>query len=188
MNREDKIKIFEKELNYIQDSKIRKVVEQVLGELPEYFFSVPASSTGKYHPKMSLGEGGLVRHTKAAVQIAMDLIKLEMFKPLSSYFDYLIGCLILHDGLKHGNPEEQYTRADHPVLMSEFIKSFEVDGDVVKTHILGTLAGGILTHMGQWNSDYKTKQIIMPKPVTKFQNMVHLCDYLASRKYIEMEF
>lgn len=188
MNAEQKVEIFRKELGYINDNTIKEVVTEILGELPDYFFTVAASSTGKYHPKMSLGEGGLVRHTKAAVQIAMDLIKLEMFKPLETYFDYLIGCLILHDGLKHGNPQEQYTRADHPVVMSEFIKSFEVDGDPLKTQILGILAGGVLTHMGQWNSDYKTNRILMPKPVTKFQSLVHLCDYLASRKYIEMEF
>lgn len=187
MKSEEKVKIFEKELNYIKDEKIKKVVEQILKEVPDYFFSVAASSTGKYHPKMSLGEGGLVRHTKAAVQVATDLMTLEMFLPLSDYFDYVIGCLILHDCLKHGNPQEQYTRADHPVLMSDFIKSFKQENDI-SNPILDRLSQGILTHMGQWNTDYKTKREIMPKPSTKFQNLVHLCDYIASRKYIEMEF
>ena len=95
---------------------------------------------------------------------------------------------ILHDGLKHGFPEEKYTRADHPVLISDFIKSFEVDGDPEKTCILTMLSRGVLTHMGQWNTDFKTGKEIMPKPKTRFQKFVHLCDYLASRKYVEMEF
>lgn len=50
------------------------------------------------------------------------------------------------------------------------------------------LADLITTHMGQWNTDYKTKEEIMPKPSTKAQSFVHLCDYLASRKFLEFNF
>ena len=42
--------------------------------LPNYFFEVPASSTGKYHPEFALGDGGLIRHTKVAVRIAYELL------------------------------------------------------------------------------------------------------------------
>jgi hypothetical protein len=38
--------------------------------------------------------------------------------------------------------------------------------------------------MGEWNTDYKTKQEIMPKPQTDMEMFVHECDYLASRKNI----
>jgi hypothetical protein len=39
--------------------------------------------------------------------------------------------------------------------------------------------------MGMYNTDFKTKEEILPKPASKLQNLVHLCDYLASRKYFE---
>ena len=42
----------------------------------------------------------------------------------------------------------------------------------------------IASHMGQWN---KTKSMEMPVPETPAQKFVHLCDYLASRKYIIVE-
>ena len=50
------------ELNYIKDENFRNNIEKILNSLPEYFWKVAASSTGKYHPEFSLGEGGLVRH------------------------------------------------------------------------------------------------------------------------------
>ena len=61
---------FKKELNYINNSRIKKSLIIMINKLPDYFFEVPASSTGKYHPKFALGEGGLVRHTKVAVRLA----------------------------------------------------------------------------------------------------------------------
>jgi hypothetical protein len=42
--------------------------------------------------------------------------------------------------------------------------------------------------MGQWNKDYKTGMEIMPKPKDEYQKFVHLVDYLASRKCLEMNF
>ena len=66
---------FNKELGYIKDEKIRNSLILILEELPDYWFSVPASSTGKYHPKYALGEGGLLRHSKAAMKIGFELLE-----------------------------------------------------------------------------------------------------------------
>ena len=71
MNREEVFKI---ELGYIKNDRIRKSCLAMINVLPDYFFEIEASSTGKYHPSYSLGKGGLVRHTKAAVRIAFDLL------------------------------------------------------------------------------------------------------------------
>lgn len=35
------------------------------------------------------------------------------------------------------------------------------------------------------NKDYKTKREVLPKPKGKLQNIVHLADYLSSRKYFD---
>ena len=69
----DKIKAFEQELNYIKDENIRKSLEIMINYIPDYFFHIAASSTGKYHPQYALGDGGLIRHTKAAVRMAIEL-------------------------------------------------------------------------------------------------------------------
>ncbi len=47
---------------------------------------------------------------------------------------------------------------------------------------------GIATHMGQWNTDFKTKKEVLDKPKTGIQKFIHMCDYLASRKCLEFNF
>lgn len=188
----NKIEIFEKELNCIQNETIKNIAKELIGKLPDYFFRVPASSTGKYHPAYALDEGGLVRHTKAATRIGNDLLNLEMFNGLSEKKDLIIAALILHDGLKHGHNEERFVRADHPVLMSNYIvnEALPLDGarTAYENELVAELSDLVLTHMGQWNTSYKTKEEIMPKPSSKEQSFVHLCDYLASRKFLEFNF
>lgn len=174
---------FTRELNLIRSLEIREITKNLIEQLPDYFFKVAASSTGKYHPEYALGEGGLVRHTKAAVRIADELFRMEMFNPLLNDRDFILAALILHDGLKHGQSLGVYTVADHPVQAANFIKENCEDKEIGEK-----IAELVLTHMGQWNTDYKTNMVIMPKPSTKAQSFVHLCDYLASRKCIEFNF
>ena len=68
----DKKEVFKREVNYLKNERYRENANKLIELLPDYFFEVPASSTGKYHPAFSLGDGGLVRHTKAAVRIAYE--------------------------------------------------------------------------------------------------------------------
>ena len=120
----DRIETLKKEIGFIRDPEVKEIVKDLVQKLPEYFFNVAASSTGKYHPKYALGEGGLVRHTQSAVRIANELFELEMFKPLEPEKDFIISALILHDGLKHGQTLGVYTVSNHPVLASDFINRY----------------------------------------------------------------
>lgn len=147
-----------------------------------------ASSTGKYHPPYALGEGGLLRHTKAAVVIAKDLLGLEMYgKYTTDERDIILVALILHDGLKHGGEESRFTVATHPVLCAQWLRTLQY-GTYLTEEQFGKLYACVAAHMGQWNTDYKTKEEILPKPLTAMEKFVHQCDYLASRKYIEINF
>ena len=71
MNKEE---MFKSELGYIKNDKIKESAKTMINLLPDYFFHEAASSTGKYHPKYALGDGGLLRHTKAAVRFAYELL------------------------------------------------------------------------------------------------------------------
>ena len=181
--------MLENEINWIQDETIRNTVKWIVDCLPDYFFTVPASSTGKYHPDYALGEGGLLRHTKAAVAIAKDLLGLEMYSHTYSPIeqDIIIAALILHDGLKHGIDHQKYVSALHPQLMTDWLleQGFLNGWDETQRT---TLINAINSHMGQWNTDYRTKKEILPKPKTKIEKFVHQADYLASRKYLEFVF
>ena len=118
-----KLEILKKEINYIKDSSRRKDLKILIGLLPDYFFEVPAASTGKYHPDFAQGEGGLVRHTKVAVRIAQELLANNTVgaKFSDKDKDLIIMALILHDGVKSGMEHSKYTKFDHPLLASKLI-------------------------------------------------------------------
>lgn len=184
MENEEKIKLFETELNYIKDEFIKEFTKDMLTNLPEYFFEIPASSTGKYHPSYALGEGGLVRHTKAAVGIAIELSNIYEFQ--GNEFDCCISALLLHDGCKNGinGKAGDWTVFKHPLEMVNLIE------DVYKeqTSEMKLICDLISTHMGKWTYNSYTKQEELRKPETDLEMFVHLCDYLASRKCLEFNF
>lgn len=179
---------FEKEINYIKNERYKKNAEVLIDMLPDYFFKVPASSTGKYHPSFALNEKGLVRHTKVAVKIAHELLENNCigynFKEEEK--DLILIALMMHDGLKHGLTEERYTRFDHPVLMASFIKENK-DKTTLTEEEVNLISSVIASHMGQFNTNsYST--VVLPVPNNKNQRFVHMCDYLASRKFLDVKF
>ena len=185
----NKLDYFKKEISYIKNIEYVDDFKYLVENLPDYFFKVAASSTGKYHPEFSLGEGGLVRHTKVAVRIAYELLNDSCIgdKYTSREKDLMIIALTLHDGIKHGIPEEKYTRADHPLLVSKYIQENESNLKMNKDDI-SFVCKVIESHMGPWNTHPYTKEEILPVPKDKFQNFVHMCDYLASRKFLDVRF
>lgn len=188
MNSKERINYFKDELVQIKQMNVKKFVARTLTKLPKYFFEVAASSTGKYHPTYCLGPQGLLRHTKAAVKIALELFNNENAAPFFDYEkDCIIAALILHDGLKHGLNGAKYTVVTHPLEVCQFIAN---DDDLIKEidddNQLNLIINCISTHMGQWNTDFRSKKEILEKPSTPIQKFVHLCDYLASRKSIEV--
>lgn len=179
----DKLAVFADELNLIQDKDIRAFTEKCIKRTPKYFYRVPASSTGKYHPEYSLGDGGLIRHTKALIYFAKELLTLEYNKQrfTSLEADMMIAAGILHDSFKHGDTESQYSVANHPVVAADHILEWAEESEKEFARIISDC---VRSHMGEWNADYKTKKEIMPKPQTDMEMFVHECDYLASRKNI----
>mgnify|MGYP001947558225 CR=1 FL=1 len=187
--------MFEKEIDLIEDCILNDFAQYCIEQVPDYFFTMPASTTGKFHPAYSLGEGGLVRHTKAAVKIAKDLLNLEQNKELAEYGDEIIFALIFYDSIKKGNSSSKYTVTEHPLLAANFIEECMKDYNLVMDvgeelsfiDSVRRIQRLIKSHMGQWNSDYRTKKEILPKPEWEDEKFVHICDYLASRKYLTCE-
>ena len=179
---------FSKELEYIKSEKIKNACQKMIELLPDYFFEVPASSTGKYHPEYALGEGGLLRHTKAAVRIAYELLNDPCIgdQYTQDEKDLMIMALILHDGLKSGLNHEKYTRFDHPILIADYIMDNEEELGL-EVEKIEFLCDAVKTHMGSWTTDYNGVEVL-EKPKTKYQNFVHMCDYLASRKCLLVPF
>lgn len=181
-------KEFEMELSYIKDKQIKEALVNVLKLLPDYWFTVAASSTGKYHPDYALGDEGLLRHSKAAMRIGFELLSDPAIgdKYTQAEKDLMLMALLIHDGVKYGVPKEKYTRFDHPILMAEFLMEYEEEIGLEMDDI-EFLCDVIKTHMGVWTKDYNGEEVLEP-PKTKYQNFVHMCDYLASRKCLHVPF
>ena len=162
-------------LRWIKNDKVRKWTKDFLrNRTPDYFWKIPASSTGKYHPRYAVEEGGLVKHTKAVFQIALSQLQNGVWAFSSDEKDKILSAILLHDTRKSGVPKQDHTVEDHPELVADTIRK-----DCKEGSIRDDIASLIETHMGQWGEK---------KPGNEMQFFVHLCDYIASRKYMEINF
>jgi len=188
MNKKDKIKVFNEEYKYINDEDIKEDAKYLISILPDYYFTADASSTGKYHPKYAAGLGGLSRHIKSAVKMAHELLEdpviAQNYSSLDKDLIYL--SLLIHDGLKYGKEKSDYTRFDHPILISEFVRENK-DNLKMSEESLDKVAKAVASHMGPWNTS-SYSDIVLPLPKTPMEKFVHMCDYLASRRFINLEF
>lgn len=188
--RNEKAKIFDSILNTIENEDIRHFAEECIETIPDYFWEVGASSTGKYHPQYALGELGLARHTCALVRFLNHILNVDCFgdKFTSREKDLMRVAGMMHDTRKSGDDADyaknKYTKFDHPILAANEIRSLI---GFISPEELEIVATTIESHMGQWNTD-KRSSVVLPLPTNKYQKMVHLADYLASRKDIEVLF
>lgn len=179
MTPKERIELFKRELSYIADNELRDFAKTLLAEADEYFFTVPASSSGKYHPQFALGDGGLVRHTKAVAYFANEIIRPEMeFGTVNRReADLLIIAAIAHDIKKQGDGLEGHTVREHPQLASDYIKKIydKYDWETITTDDIHDMRYVVESHMGPWQD---------PKPTSRLQLILFYADFIASRKEI----
>ena len=174
---------FHQEVEKIHNDVWREGCKKMMENIPNYFWVVAASSSGKYHPQCSLGVGGLVRHSVMVSVIGADLLDNETFLENTEINQdkVRIACLF-HDCMKQGMDGcEGHTVFEHPILAAEFIQ--EQLKDYIDEENLKDIVDAVKTHMGRWTtSKYSDKEL--EKPETAFQKLVHNADYFASRKYL----
>lgn len=165
-------------LDMIVSEEIRALAEAIIALLPEYWWHVAASSSGKYHPEFSLGEGGLVRHSIVTavfarrIALAWGLTEEEQ--------DLLTVAGLVHDGLKQGK-EEGHTVHEHPALMAEMIRSnFPGRNGEFLAHV-------IESHMGKWTTS-KYSDVVLTAPTDVYQRCLSAADMCAATKELGFSF
>ena len=186
-SKEERTRFFKEELEFINDLNKRKFAEEFLWQVPDYFFDIPASSTGKYHPDYAARNHGLVLHTRAAMHFLRYMTEIEQCEFTEEEKDLLMIAVLVHDTFKKGAVEEKYTAFDHPLLAAKAVRNYIGETSLMTKEDLEFIADAVSSHMGQWTKDYKGKEVL-PKPTTPAQKIVHLADYLASRKQVEFIF
>jgi hypothetical protein len=187
--------VFKEELALIRNDQLRNYVIIFFEELcPDYFWTCPCSTTGKYHPKISLGKKGLVRHTKLAVWWGIQLLEAvhyyKEFKdiPKQQLQDEVVAALLMHDMVKNGKglnargfplagPKVCGT---HGYDLAKKITACLDAEDITVKRITERIAG----HMGQWTTDKNSRsEAITDDPTLReFVRLIHLADYCAAKK------
>ena len=75
---------------------------------------------------------------------------------------------------------------NHPLLACDFIRENQEELTLTD-HEIDFVTNVIASHMGPWTKDYKGNEVL-PKPINKYQKFVHMCDYIASRKFLDVKF
>ena len=183
MKAEDKLALFANEINDIQDAKLRSFAANIILNAPDYFFTVPASSSGKYHPYFAREEGGLVKHTRCVVFYAE--CNAESFDFNLHDRDLLIIAAIAHDIKKQGdNNSGKHTVWEHPELAAKYVMEMHAkypmliaQNDALK------IAEAVLCHMGKWahHVEFVRNKKAYPMPKNMFEYALQSADYMASR-------
>jgi len=180
-----------------------KFALDLLDKVSEYFWVEAASSTGKHHPEYGLGEGGLARHSLMVYRWLKLLLEANE-QDMKDFVPGMVVASLFHDCRKRGPTADgisEHTLFEHPILAAkfvmdeserflkenrEFLENSIEDEDAFK-HNVAVAVSCIETHMGKFNTS-KHSEIVLPKPKTPMQYMVHLADYIASRKCTTFDF
>ena len=181
-------RFFKEELEQFENEDIQDFCVELLNTAPDYFWQISASSTNKYHPDYTIGFMGLAKHVKAATRFLNHMLSIDCIKNqfTSRERDLLRTAIMNHDDEKLGRNGSQYTLFKHPLLIADRIREYK-GYEWLPDEELDYIASSCESHMGQWNTDKKSK-VELPLPETKAQQIVHLSDYLASRKDLEVSF
>ena len=190
MTSSEKIDLFEKEIAYMEIENIKDFFKKAITLVPDYFFEVPAASSGKFHSVLECGFGGLVYHTRSVAKVANYLVNLEQYKSKLDEVerDCVICAALLHDCLKHDwENKTGFSVHQHPVLAAEFVKTDSRLDGIVSDDIRTMIGDAVASHSGEWTTSKRSK-VVLPLPQNLVQELVHLSDYIASRSDIHILF
>ena len=180
-----RLTLFKNELNDIQDNNLRQFAIHLLTNAPDYFFIIPASSSGKNHPDFARENNGLVKHTRCVVFFAE--CNAESFNFDSYTKDMLIIAAIAHDIKKQGNNISNHTAWEHPELAHDYILEMQNKyPNLISIENATIIANAVLSHMGKFQNfpEYTQGRKVYPLPVSLFDYALQSADYIASRKEI----
>ena len=157
------------------EENLRKFAEELIANADDYFFTVAASTSGKYHPQFDLGDGGLVRHTRCVAFFAQCEAISRMFTEHET--NLLIVAALAHDIKKLGDGKGKHTVDDHPRFAAEYINDTNKRTNLLSADDENILANMVYSHMGKWGHEKG-----MPLPETELEKALQAADYIASRK------
>ena len=96
----DKIKVFENLLNKFETEEIKSYCTDMIKEIPDYIFTIPSSTSFKYHNKTQCQPHGQIFHILMFAEV----------------MNYILGL--------------EYTVHEHPLLAGEWVRNTNVEHDI----------------------------------------------------------
>lgn len=159
------------EIDMIQEPETKDFTIAAIKLSPVKYWHRPSAQTPGHHPDDEHAEWGNLLHVKRTVRIVFDLAETAGTPPIIR--DLLISGMLIHDIGKYGiNGDNEKIGPEHPFLVKYMITSlhdFELFDEVI---------GIVESHMGRWGDR---------PPQTGLEILGHCADYLASRRYMNIE-
>ena len=182
MTKEQKQKIFEPISRNFETDEFRSYFMDMVAEIPDYVFTMPSSTSGKFHNKTQCQTYGQIYHVYMFDSILNHRLRLKMNKELYSTPEErdAMRCVpVFHDAVKCGWNGSQYTVQDHPLLAAHWVMETRVEHKIPNEY-RKMIAEMCEAHSGEWNKS-RSGQAIMSEPRNAREFFIHECDILASR-------
>lgn len=181
--------VFKDELELIEDKEFREfVIHFGNSQALDYFYTIPSSTSGKYHPQDELGEGGLILHCKRVCQFALEFARMKDME--SAERDLLIAAALLHDLYRCGDGSELKSDERHPIYIYNALIQGLPDWPIELQDFLSVLSVVCLLHTGRW-SHPEVYEIVekevgagLTEKVEDLSRVFHWCDCLAASRNI----
>ena len=188
MTREEKIAVFQPYLDEFETDKMRLYCTDMIEKIPDYIFTMPSSTSGKYHNATQCQPHGQIYHIIMFAEIMNYRLALkgnqEKFKSPAQR-DAMRCVPFFHDALKCGTDGGQWTVHEHPMLAGTWVRETNVEHDI-EDNIKEAIARMCERHSGEWTSSKKSK-VVLPEPENAMELFCHECDILSSRNNIDMQ-
>lgn len=186
MTREEKQKIFEPLSRNFETEQFRLYYLDMVAEIPDYIFTIPSSTSGKYHNSTQCQTYGQIYHAYMFDSILNHRLRLKTNKELYSTpkeRDCMRCVPVFHDAVKCGWNGSRYTVQDHPLLAARWVLETKVKNDIPLEY-KQMIADMCESHSGEWNKS-RSGKVIMSEPRNQREVFIHECDILASRQDLD---
>ena len=187
MDKKDKQLVFEPLLKDFETETLSSYFRDMVAEIPDYIFTIPSSTSGKYHNRTQCEKYGQIYHEYMFASVLNHRLRLKWNREKYSTPEIrdCMRCVpVFHDAIKCGWNGSQYTVQDHPMLAAEWVRTTQVEHDISDEY-KEMIACMCEAHSGEWNKS-KSGKVIMPEPRNDMEFFIHECDILSSRADLDM--
>ncbi len=187
MNKKEKQLVFEPLLKDFETETFTEYFIDMVSEIPDYIFTMPSSTSGKYHNATQCEKYGQIYHEYMFASILNHRLRLKTNREkynTPEIRDCMRCVPVFHDAVKCGWNGSQYTVQNHPILAAEWVRNTQVEHDISNEY-KEMIACMCEAHSGEWNKS-KSGKVIMPEPRNDMEFFIHECDILSSRSDLDM--